>query len=146
MRYRLFGPTGLRVSELFLGAMTFGEQGGVDAPPEECARILDTYAKAGGNVVDTAVNYRGGQSEEILGHCCRGGGTGSCCPPSTPSPATGMIPTRPATTQEPAAVPGDQPAAAADGLHRHLLVPDWCRLSRDIWVTGIADTPSRRSS
>jgi aryl-alcohol dehydrogenase-like predicted oxidoreductase len=29
MRYRLFGPTGLRVSELFLGAMTFGEQGGV---------------------------------------------------------------------------------------------------------------------
>ena len=38
MRYRLFGPTGLRVSELFLGAMTFGEQGGVGAPPEECAR------------------------------------------------------------------------------------------------------------
>jgi aryl-alcohol dehydrogenase-like predicted oxidoreductase len=31
MRYRLFGPTGLRVSELFLGAMTFGEQGGVGA-------------------------------------------------------------------------------------------------------------------
>ena len=45
MRYRLFGPTGLRVSELFLGAMTFGEQGGVGAPPEECARILDTYAE-----------------------------------------------------------------------------------------------------
>jgi aryl-alcohol dehydrogenase-like predicted oxidoreductase len=32
MRYRLFGPTGLRVSELFLGAMTFGEQGGVGTP------------------------------------------------------------------------------------------------------------------
>jgi aryl-alcohol dehydrogenase-like predicted oxidoreductase len=31
MRYRLFGPTGLRVSELFLGAMTFGEQGGFPA-------------------------------------------------------------------------------------------------------------------
>ena len=60
MRYRLFGPTGLRVSELFLGAMTFGEQGGVGAPPEECARILDAYAEAGGNVVDTASNYRGG--------------------------------------------------------------------------------------
>lgn len=44
MRYRLFGPTGLRVSELFLGAMTFGEQGGVGAPPEECALILDTFA------------------------------------------------------------------------------------------------------
>jgi hypothetical protein len=36
MRYRLFGLTGLRVPELFLGAMTFGEQGGVGAPPEEC--------------------------------------------------------------------------------------------------------------
>jgi Aldo/keto reductase family len=71
MRYRLFGPTGLRVSELFLGAMTFGEQGGVGAPPEECARILDTYAE-GGNVVDTAVNYRGGQSEEILGQLLQG--------------------------------------------------------------------------
>jgi hypothetical protein len=44
MRYRLSGPTGLRVSELFLGAMTFGEQGGVGAPPEECALILDTFA------------------------------------------------------------------------------------------------------
>jgi aryl-alcohol dehydrogenase-like predicted oxidoreductase len=54
MRYRLFGGSGLRVSELFLGAMTFGEQGGVGTPPGECARILDAYADAGGNVVDTA--------------------------------------------------------------------------------------------
>ena len=67
MRYRLFGPSGLRVSELFLGAMTFGEQGGVGAGPEECRRILDAYADAGGNVIDTAINYRGGASEEILG-------------------------------------------------------------------------------
>jgi aryl-alcohol dehydrogenase-like predicted oxidoreductase len=67
MRYRTFGRTGLRVSELFLGAMTFGEQGGVGAPPDECRRILDGYADAGGNVVDTAINYRGGASEEILG-------------------------------------------------------------------------------
>ncbi|HEX5287603.1 MAG TPA: aldo/keto reductase [Streptosporangiaceae bacterium] len=67
MRYQLFGGTGLRVSELFLGAMTFGEQGGVGAPPEECARILGAYADAGGNVIDTAINYRGGLSEEILG-------------------------------------------------------------------------------
>jgi aryl-alcohol dehydrogenase-like predicted oxidoreductase len=67
MRYRRFGDSGLRVSELFLGAMTFGEQGGVGAPPQECARILDAYAEAGGNVIDTAINYRGGRSEEILG-------------------------------------------------------------------------------
>ena len=39
MRYRSFGATGLRVAEVFLGAMTFGEQGGVGAPPEECRRM-----------------------------------------------------------------------------------------------------------
>ncbi|MEU4338930.1 aldo/keto reductase [Micromonospora lupini] len=67
MRYTTFGRTGLRMSELVLGAMTFGEQGGVGAPIEECRRILDAYAEAGGNTVDTAINYRGGASEEILG-------------------------------------------------------------------------------
>ncbi|GAA1564325.1 aldo/keto reductase [Dactylosporangium maewongense] len=72
MRYTTFGRTGLRVSELVLGAMTFGEQGGVGAPVEECRRILDAYADAGGNTVDTAVNYRGGASEEILGELLAG--------------------------------------------------------------------------
>lgn len=72
MRYTLFGGTGLRVCELWLGAMTFGEQGGVGAPPEECARLLDAYADAGGNVIDTAINYRGGASEEILGNILTG--------------------------------------------------------------------------
>jgi aryl-alcohol dehydrogenase-like predicted oxidoreductase len=67
MRYHLFGRSGLRVSELFLGTMTFGEQGGVGAPPEECRRIFDGYMDAGGTVVDTASNYRDGASEEILG-------------------------------------------------------------------------------
>src|ERR1700751_461789 len=72
MRYRTVGGTGLRVSELFLGAMTFGEQGGVGAPIDECRRILDAYADAGGNVIDTAINYRGGASEEILGELLTG--------------------------------------------------------------------------
>ncbi|WAZ25050.1 aldo/keto reductase [Streptomyces cinnabarinus] len=72
MRYRLLGRTGLRVSELFLGAMTFGEGGGVGVPREEAARILDTYAEAGGNVVDTAVNYGDGQSESIVGELLKG--------------------------------------------------------------------------
>ena len=72
MRYGLFGDTGLRLSELILGTMTFGEQGGVGAPPEECRRILDAYANAGGNVIDTAINYRGGASEEILGELLKG--------------------------------------------------------------------------
>ncbi len=52
--------------------MTFGEQGGVGAPLDECRRILDAYADAGGNVVDTAINYRGGASEEILGELLAG--------------------------------------------------------------------------
>jgi aryl-alcohol dehydrogenase-like predicted oxidoreductase len=72
MRFRQFGTSGLRVSELFLGAMTFGEQGGVGAPPQECRAILDAYADAGGNVIDTAINYRGGASEEILGELLSG--------------------------------------------------------------------------
>jgi aryl-alcohol dehydrogenase-like predicted oxidoreductase len=72
MRYRSFGKSGLRVSELFLGAMTFGEQGGVGAPVQECGRMLGAYADAGGNVIDTAINYRGGASEEILGELLAG--------------------------------------------------------------------------
>jgi aryl-alcohol dehydrogenase-like predicted oxidoreductase len=72
MEYRLLGNTGLRISELFLGAMTFGEQGGVGAPLEECRSMLDAYADAGGNVIDTAINYRGGQSEEFLGELLAG--------------------------------------------------------------------------
>ncbi len=67
MRYRLLGQTGLRVSELFLGAMTFG---GEYTPPEEGRRILDRYADAGGNVVNTASAY--GESEDILGELLEG--------------------------------------------------------------------------
>jgi aryl-alcohol dehydrogenase-like predicted oxidoreductase len=66
MRYGRFGTSGLRVSEMFLGTMTFGERGG-GAPIEECRRMLDAYADAGGNVIDTAVNYARGESEEIVG-------------------------------------------------------------------------------
>jgi aryl-alcohol dehydrogenase-like predicted oxidoreductase len=72
MRYRTLGNSGLRVAEVILGAMTFGEQGGVGAPYEECRRILDAYAEAGGNAIDTAVNYRDGLSEEFLGRLLAG--------------------------------------------------------------------------
>ena len=57
MRYRLFGQTGLRVSELFLGAMRFGSV-------EQARPIVDAYAEAGGNMIDTADAY---QTEEIVG-------------------------------------------------------------------------------
>jgi aryl-alcohol dehydrogenase-like predicted oxidoreductase len=72
MRYRLFGNTGLRVSELFLGAMTFGGEDTVGAGPDECRRMVDVYAEAGGNVVDTAINYRDGESEHIVGEVLDG--------------------------------------------------------------------------
>ena len=72
MRYRLLGNTGLRVSQLFLGAMTFGDPDTVGAAPEECRRMVDAYAEAGGNVIDTASNYRGGASEAIVGEVLEG--------------------------------------------------------------------------
>ncbi|HEX3590045.1 MAG TPA: aldo/keto reductase [Pseudonocardiaceae bacterium] len=72
MRYRTLGTSGLRVSELILGAMTFGEHGGVGAPLAECGRMLELYAEAGGNTIDTAINYRDGASEEILGELLHG--------------------------------------------------------------------------
>ena len=72
MRYRLLGNTGLRVSELFLGAMTFGDRDGRGVPLDQSRAILDRYAEAGGNVVDTAINYRGGESEEIVGELLEG--------------------------------------------------------------------------
>jgi aryl-alcohol dehydrogenase-like predicted oxidoreductase len=67
MRYRLFGRSGLRVSELALGTMTFGTDWGWGADRDECRRMFDAYAEAGGNFVDTASNYTDGSSERIVG-------------------------------------------------------------------------------
>ena len=67
MRYTLLGQSGLRVSEVALGTMTFGEAWGWGASEDECRRIFDAYVEAGGNFVDTACNYTDGQSEEIVG-------------------------------------------------------------------------------
>ncbi|MFH8533838.1 aldo/keto reductase [Streptomyces tendae] len=72
MRYTLLGRSGIRVSELALGTMTFGDDWGWGAPPETSARLLDVYADAGGNFVDTANVYTGGTSEEIIGRSLRG--------------------------------------------------------------------------
>jgi aryl-alcohol dehydrogenase-like predicted oxidoreductase len=67
MRYRLLGGSGLRVSELALGTMTFGTDWGWGADQAECRRIVERYAEAGGNFVDTANNYTDGSSERIVG-------------------------------------------------------------------------------
>ena len=67
MRYKLFGKSGLRVSEMALGTMTFGEDWGWGASKDEARRIFEAYAEAGGNFIDTANNYTGGTSERFVG-------------------------------------------------------------------------------
>jgi aryl-alcohol dehydrogenase-like predicted oxidoreductase len=67
MRYKLFGRSGLRVSELALGTMTFGEEWGWGADKEESRRMFDLFADAGGNFIDTANRYTEGTSETMLG-------------------------------------------------------------------------------
>jgi aryl-alcohol dehydrogenase-like predicted oxidoreductase len=67
MNYRLLGTSGLRVSELCLGTMTFGEEWGWGASKEESRRIFDAYAAAGGNFIDTANRYTEGTSERFVG-------------------------------------------------------------------------------
>jgi aryl-alcohol dehydrogenase-like predicted oxidoreductase len=67
VRYKLLGRSGLRVSELCLGTMSFGDAWGFGADEKESHRILAAYAEAGGNFVDTANKYHEGQSEEIIG-------------------------------------------------------------------------------
>ena len=67
MRYRLLGRSGLRVSELCLGTMTFGEDWGWGASKEASRQIFDAFAEAGGNFIDTASNYTNGTAERFVG-------------------------------------------------------------------------------
>lgn len=64
--YHLLGRSGLRVSRLGLGTMTFGQPDwGCDAAG--AAALLDRYLEHGGNLIDTADIYAGGESERLLG-------------------------------------------------------------------------------
>jgi aryl-alcohol dehydrogenase-like predicted oxidoreductase len=67
VRYKLLGPSGLRVSEICLGTMSLGDAWGFGADEKESHRILASYGEAGGNFIDTANNYHEGQLEEIVG-------------------------------------------------------------------------------
>src|SRR5438067_12866775 len=67
MRYKLLGRSGLRVSELCLGTMTFGEDLGWGSTREDSRRIYDAFREAGGNFIDTANMYTNGTSESFLG-------------------------------------------------------------------------------
>lgn len=67
MRYKILGRSGLRVSELCLGTMTFGEEWGWGADKSESKKIWDAFANAGGNFIDTANKYTLGTSEKYCG-------------------------------------------------------------------------------
>jgi aryl-alcohol dehydrogenase-like predicted oxidoreductase len=67
MKYLRLGSSGLMVSELCLGTMTFGEEMGIGSPASECREIFDAFMAAGGNFLDTANIYNRGTSERILG-------------------------------------------------------------------------------
>src|SRR5260370_37296642 len=65
--YATLGRSGLRVSPFCLGAMTFGEDWGWGATPEDSAKILGIFLERGGNFIDTANFYTKGHSEKIIG-------------------------------------------------------------------------------
>src|ERR1700704_5531856 len=65
--YVTLGRSGLRVSPLCLGAMTFGEDLGWGSSVEESQRIIDRYIELGGNFIDTANFYTKSHSEKIIG-------------------------------------------------------------------------------
>ncbi|GAA1038876.1 aldo/keto reductase [Virgisporangium ochraceum] len=68
MEYRYLGRTGLKVSEICLGAMHFGGE----TDEETSVRVLDAFVDAGGTFIDTADVYGGGASEEVLGRWLKG--------------------------------------------------------------------------
>jgi aryl-alcohol dehydrogenase-like predicted oxidoreductase len=65
--YRLLGRSGLRVSPLALGTMTFGTDWGWGADREEAHRIFDAYVDRGGNFIDSSNNYTNGTAEQLVG-------------------------------------------------------------------------------
>ena len=85
MHYRQLGRSGLRVSVLTLGTMTFGGKGVFaktgDTDLAGAQRLVDRCIEAGINLFDTADVYSWGVSEEILGAALRAGASRSWSPP-----------------------------------------------------------------
>jgi len=67
MNYKLFGKSGLRVSELCLGTMGFGTEWNWGSDKETSKQIFDKFASEGGNFIDTANRYTEGTSEKFVG-------------------------------------------------------------------------------
>ena len=132
MRYRLLGNSGLRVSELCLGTMTFGEDWGWGSSADESRKVYDAFLEAGGNFIDTANIYTNGTSETLLGEFMQG-------PPGARRAGDQVHQRharhRPQRRRQPAqehdAGGRGQPEAAQDRLHRPLLAahlgPDHAR-------------------
>ncbi|MCB0559846.1 MAG: aldo/keto reductase [Lewinellaceae bacterium] len=72
MQYRQLGRSGLFLTGLSLGTMTFGDDRSKGATPKEAQKIIDRYLDAGGNHLDTANVYNAGKSEEIVGQALKG--------------------------------------------------------------------------
>jgi len=65
--YRLLGRSGLQVSPLALGTMTFGSDWGWGADRDETKKIFDAYVERGGNFIDSANAYTNGTAEQMVG-------------------------------------------------------------------------------
>ena len=69
--YRFLGSSGLRVSPLALGTMTFGPDWGRGAEREDARAIFEAYVDRGGNFIDTANAYTDGTAERMVGEFAR---------------------------------------------------------------------------
>jgi aryl-alcohol dehydrogenase-like predicted oxidoreductase len=74
-RYYTLGRSGLRVSRLALGTMTFGDNWGWGSAEDTARAMFDRYLAAGGNFIDTADLYTDGSSESLLGRFIAASGT-----------------------------------------------------------------------
>lgn len=72
MSYRTLGKTGVKVSQLTLGAMNFGSRSGALSDHDEAISIIHHAFDSGINIVDTADSYSQGESEEIVGKAIKG--------------------------------------------------------------------------
>src|SRR5258708_19719715 len=70
--YRLLGSSGLRVSPLALGTMTFGTDWGWGADKDVCRQMFDRYVERGGNFIDGSNNYTNGTAEKFIGEFAKG--------------------------------------------------------------------------
>ena len=72
LNYKLLGRSGLRVSEICLGTMSFGQDWGFGADEATSKDIMSAYRDAGGNFIDTADKYHNGETEEYIGRWLKG--------------------------------------------------------------------------